>query len=116
GREVETAAGVRSLKGGDAGAIAILGEIVHVQREYLRDGDPQRMWDELLDSLLRTTGSSHGFISEVEWSPHGIPSLTTRAMVWLGRDETTAAPHPDIGLLLAQVIARQAPVVLNPGP
>ena len=99
----------------DSGALVVLGEIVHVQREYLRDGDPQRMWDELLDALLRTTGSAHGFIAEVDWSMDGMPGLTIRAMVWLGLGDEPVAPHPDIGLLLAQVIADQAPVVLDLG-
>jgi PAS domain S-box-containing protein len=117
----------------------ILGEIVHIQREYVRRGDAQRMWDLLLDSVLRTSGSTYGFIGEVEWSDRGIPNLATRAMRWLSpfsraEDELSlvdcarergvgpvrsvpagrqATPHPDVGLLVSQVIATQAPVIVN---
>ena len=97
----------------EARALAVLGEIVHVQREYMREGDPQRMWDELLQSLLRTTSSAAGFIGEVEWDRRGIPSLTTRAMVRNGLWGSQATPHPDVGLLVSQVIAEQAPVVID---
>jgi PAS domain S-box-containing protein len=93
--------------------MAILGEIVHVQREYVRSGDPQRMWDELLRSLMRTTRSDYGFIAEVVWSERGMPDLNTRSMVWAGDPERSVSPHPDVGLLVSQVIAEQAPVVLN---
>jgi PAS domain S-box-containing protein len=96
-------------------AIAILGEIVHVQREYMREGDPQAMWDELLAALLRTTGSACGFIGEIEWNQRGIPNLNTRAMVWPGQDGRPVSPHPDIGLLVSRVIAEQAPVIVNIG-
>jgi PAS domain S-box-containing protein len=98
---------------GESGALAILGEIVDVQREYMRDGDPQRMWDELLSSLMRTTASRGGIIGEVEWSPRGIPSLNTRAMAWDIESGTHAALHLDIGLLVSRIIAEQAPVVID---
>lgn len=98
---------------GESGALAILGEIVHVQREYMREGDPQRMWDELLSALMRTTSSHGGFIGEVEWSPRGIPSLNTRAMVWDGENGSEVALHPDIGLLVSRIIAEQAPVLID---
>lgn len=100
------------LDGDELGALAILNEIVHVQREYMREGDPQHMWDELLRSLLRTTSSRGGFIGEIEWGPRGIPNLNTRAMIWDG-DERGQVPHPDIGLLVSQVIAEQAPVIID---
>lgn len=100
------------LDGDELGALAILNEIVHVQREYMREGDPQRMWDELLRSLLRTTASRGGFIGEIEWGPRGIPNLNTRAMIWDG-DDRGHVPHPDIGLLVSQVIAEQAPVIVD---
>lgn len=89
----------------------ILAEIVHVQREYVRHGDPQRMWDLLLDAVLHTSFSEYGFIGEVVWSDRGIPNLETRAMVWHGDGERSV--HPDIGLLMSQVIAEEQPVIIN---
>ncbi|MGF1667674.1 MAG: ATP-binding protein [Acidimicrobiia bacterium] len=103
------------VEGEESGALAILNEIVHVQREYMREGDPQRMWDELLASLMRTTSSKGGFIGEVEWGPRGIPNLNTRSMVWNGVRGSQVTPHPDIGLLVSQIIAEQAPVIVNLG-
>jgi PAS domain S-box-containing protein len=104
------------VDGEESSALAILNEIVHVQREYMREGDPQRMWDELLAALMRTTSSRGGFIGEVEWGPRGIPKLNTRAMVWGGVSGVNVTPHPDIGLLVSQIIAEQAPVIVNTSP
>ncbi len=101
------------LEDDESGALAILGEIVHVQREYMREGDPQRMWDELLSALMRTTASGGGFIGEVEWSARGIPSLNTRSIAWNGESGSTVAPHPDVGLLVSRIIAEQAPVIVD---
>ncbi len=95
----------------DRAAPDILAEIVHVQREYVRDGDPQRMWDLLLDAVLRTSFSEYGFIGEMVWSDRGIPNLETRAMVWTGEGQRSV--HPDIGLLVSQVIAGEEPVIIN---
>ncbi len=101
------------VEGEESGALTILNEIVHVQREYMREGDPQRMWDELLASLMRTTSSKGGFIGEVEWGSRGIPNLNTRSMVSNGLRGSQVTPHPDIGLLVSQIIAEQAPVIVN---
>ncbi len=90
----------------------ILREIVAVQREYVSHGDPATMWRLLLDAVLRTTESSYGFIGEVDLTDRGFPSFETRAMQWLGGDGDPVAPHPDIGLLISQVIATGEPLVL----
>ncbi len=94
----------------DQTAPDILAEIVNVQREYVRQGDPQRMWDLLLDAALRTSFSARGFICEIEWSDRGIPSLVTRSIAWGG----DGSLHPDVGLLVSQVIATDEPVFINP--
>ncbi len=90
----------------------ILREIVAVQREYVSHGDPATMWRLLLDAVLRTTESSYGFIGEVDLTDRGLPSFETRAMRWLGGSGDPVAPHPDIGLLISQVIATGEPLVL----
>ncbi len=90
----------------------ILREIVAVQREYVSHGDPATMWRLLLDAVLRTTESSYGFIGEVDLTDRGLPSFETRAMRWLGGNGDPVAPHPDIGLLISQVIATGEPLVL----
>jgi PAS domain S-box-containing protein len=92
----------------------ILAEIVHVQREYVRQGDPQRMWDLLLDAVIRTSFSQYGFIGEVEWSDSGIPNLVTRSIVW--GDPSARSLHPDVALLVSQVVATEQPVVLTHTP
>ncbi len=94
----------------DQTAPDILAEIVNVQREYVRQGDPQRMWDLLLDAVLRTSFSERGFIGEIEWSDRGIPSLVTRSIAWGG----DGILHSDVGLLVSQVIATEEPVFINP--
>ncbi len=94
----------------DDAAPDILAEIVNIQREYVRQGDPQRMWDLLLDTVLRTSFSRLGFIAEIDWSDRGIPTLITRSTVW-GGDGTL---HSDIGLLVSQVIATEEPVFVDP--
>lgn len=90
----------------------ILREIVAVQREYVSHGDPATMWRLLLDAVLRTTESSYGFIGEVDLTESAFPSFETRAMRWLGAGDETVAPHPDVGLLISQVIATGEPLVL----
>ncbi len=92
----------------------ILAEIVHVQREYVRQGDPQRMWDLLLDAVIRTSFSQYGFIGEVEWSDSGIPNLVTRSIVW--GDPAARSLHPDVALLVSQVVATEQAVVLTHSP
>lgn len=89
----------------------MLDHIVSIQRDYLRNADPTRMWGHLLDAILDVSSSSYGFIGEVDWS-QGMPTLETRAMRWVGgvRDAT---PHPDVGLLVSQVIATEMPLVVN---
>ncbi len=90
----------------------ILREIVAVQREYVSHGDPGTMWRLLLDAVLRTTESSYGFIGEVDLTESALPRFETRAMRWLGSDGEPVPPHPDIGLLISQVIATGEPLVL----
>lgn len=91
----------------------ILDEIIRIQREYFRDGDPQRMWDLLIEAILTVTGSAYGFIGEVEWGHSVIPRLETKAVRWLADVDGPVAPHPDVGLVVSQVIATEAPLILD---
>ncbi len=92
----------------------ILDQIVRIQREYFRDGDPQRMWDLLIDSILDTSGSAYGFIAEVVWGRSAIPELETRAMRWTEAHHAPVTAHPDVGLVVSQVIASEAPLIIPP--
>jgi PAS domain S-box-containing protein len=72
------------------------------------------MWDLLIDSILDTSGSAYGFIAEVIWGRSVIPELETRAMRWTDVRDAPVTAHPDVGLVVSQVIATEAPLIIPP--
>lgn len=77
----------------------ILGEVAHLQQEYVRNRDVAAMWQLLLDSLLRSSGCDIGFIGELVWTDIGVPNLETRAST------LTDVLPPTLGLVISEVIA-----------
>jgi PAS domain S-box-containing protein len=84
---------------------ALLQALSRVEFQYTSGSDPEKLFDELLASLLTLTGSSYGFIGEVIAGPSGVPVLQPRAMANL------AACELDPAALLDAVTAAQRPVV-----
>ena len=77
----------------------ILGEIALLQQGYLQNNDVDAMWQQLLESLLRSSGCDVGFIAEMIDSDRGIPKLETRAST------SAAALPPALSLVISQVVA-----------
>jgi len=84
---------------------ALLQALSRVEFQYTSGSDPEKLFDELLGSLLTLTGSGYGFIGEVNAGPNGAPALKPRATANL------AAGELDPAALLDAVTAAQCPIV-----
>ena len=62
----------------------LLASIGDAQSLYISGHDPRQVFDAMLDTLLRMTGSDHGFLAEVVRDEHGVARqpLTTRVLAW----------------------------------
>jgi two-component system sensor kinase FixL len=91
-------------------ADALLQALSRVEFQYTSGSDPEKLFVELLASLLTLTGSAHGLIGEVTADPNGAPALQVRAM-----------SNPSIGevkpaTLLDACMTAQRPVVYDLPP
>jgi len=86
---------------------ALLQTLSRVEFQYTSGSDPDKLFDELLASLLTLTGSGYGFIGEVTAGPNGAPVLQPRAM------NNLAATELDPAALLDAITAAQRPVVCD---
>ncbi len=59
--------------------------------QYITDSNPDKVFEDLLQTLLRTSGSEYGFIGEVVQAEVGPPCLKTRANMKASRNETSQA-------------------------
>ncbi len=59
----------------------LLAALTRAQRDFIRGGDPERVFGALLELLVELTGSEVGFIGEVEQGPGGEPQMVPRAFV-----------------------------------
>lgn len=84
---------------------ALLQALSRVEFQYTSGSDPEKLFDELLASLLTLTGSGYGFIGEVIAGLKGVPALQPRAMANL------AATELDPAALLDAITAAQRPIV-----
>ena len=58
---------------------AVLTTIMKAQDGFIRNGPTVYLWDYVLSSLIKITGSTYGFIGEVNQDEHG-PSLQLKAL------------------------------------
>jgi len=86
---------------------ALLQALSRVEFQYTSGFDPEKLFGELLASLLTLTGSGYGFIGEVITGLNGVPALQPRAMANL------AAAELDPAALLDVVMTAQSPVVCD---
>jgi two-component system sensor kinase FixL len=84
---------------------ALLQALSRVEVQYTSGSDPEKLFDELLGSLLTLTGSGYGFIGEVNTGPNGAPALQPRAMTGL------AARELDLAMLLDSILAARQAIV-----
>jgi signal transduction histidine kinase len=84
----------------------VLAEIVNIQELYRQRRDVGELWEHLLTSVLRCSGSEVGFIGELVWNDIGVPNLETRASTVPG------SLPPDLGLIISEVIARSDDVMV----
>jgi two-component system sensor kinase FixL len=84
---------------------ALLQALSRVELQYASGSDPEKLFHELLSSLLTLTGSAYGFIGEVTAGPAGATILQPCAMANLTEAELDPAP------LLNAILGTQQPVV-----
>jgi len=58
----------------------LLVEISRIQEMYIRDQDPEQIFEQLLSVVLRLTESEYGFIGEIHHELDGTPFLKTHAI------------------------------------
>lgn len=71
------------------GGLSLLDAIAEIQSLYIRDASPRKLFDALLDTLLRVTGSAYGFVGEVLRDEGGAPYLKTFALTDIAWDDHT---------------------------
>jgi two-component system sensor kinase FixL len=86
---------------------ALLQALSRVEVQYTSGSDPEKLFDELLGSLLTLTGSGYGFIGEVNTGPNGAPALQPLAMAGLAARELDSAMLLDSILAARQAIVRE---------
>jgi two-component system sensor kinase FixL len=86
---------------------ALLQALSRVDFQYTSGSDPEKLFDELLGSLLTLTGSGYGFIGEVNTGPNGAPALQPLAMAGLAARELDSAMLLDSILAARQAIVRE---------
>ncbi|MBD5804725.1 Sensor protein FixL [Azoarcus sp. Aa7] len=74
-----------------SGGLPLLDAITEIQSLFIRDASPRKLFDALLDTLLRATGSAYGFVGEVLRDEGGAPYLKTFALTNIAWDDTTRA-------------------------
>lgn len=74
-----------------SGGLSLLDAIAEIQSLYIRDASPRKLFDALLDTLLRVTGSAYGFVGEVLQDEGGAPYLKTFALTNIAWDDHTRA-------------------------
>lgn len=73
------------------GGLTLLDAIAEIQSLFIRDAAPRKLFDALLDTLLRVTGSTYGFVGEVLRDEGGAPYLKTFALTNIAWDDDTRA-------------------------
>ncbi|MFA5802539.1 MAG: PAS domain S-box protein [Thermoleophilia bacterium] len=59
------------------------------QEQFITSQEEGKAFDDLLDVMLTITGSEFGFIGEVQTTPEGHPSLTSKAISYIARSQET---------------------------
>jgi PAS domain S-box-containing protein len=70
---------------------ALLDAIAETQALFIRDAHPNELFDAVLATLLRITGSGYGFVGEVLHDAEGAPYLRTFTLTNIAWDEETRA-------------------------
>ncbi|MDH5765330.1 MAG: GAF domain-containing sensor histidine kinase [Gammaproteobacteria bacterium] len=101
----------------------LLEAISEAQASYINDKDTRHIFDSLLISLLKLTGSEYGYIGEVLYQPDGNPFLRTHAISNIAWDDDTRKfyeQHAPTGLefynlntLFGYVLDKQEIVISN---
>ena len=65
----------------------LLDAIAEIQSLFIRDAEPRRVFDSMLDTLLRVTDSAYGFVGELLHEADGTPSLRTLALTNIAWDD-----------------------------
>lgn len=73
------------------GGLTLFDAIAEIQSLFIRDTAPRKLFDALLDTLLRVTGSAYGFVGEVLRDEGGVPYLKTFALTNIAWDDSTRA-------------------------
>jgi PAS domain S-box-containing protein len=69
----------------------LLRAITKVQSRYIRESDPQDLFNEVLQELLNLTQSEYGFIGRVLFKENGSPYLRTHAITNIAWDASSEA-------------------------
>jgi PAS domain S-box-containing protein len=67
----------------------LLDAIRRIQLQYISEGDSRTLFDTMLSLVLRTTGSTFGFVGEVKADGDGRPVMKPLALSANGWDEST---------------------------
>ncbi|WP_137896331.1 PAS domain S-box protein [Ramlibacter sp. 2FC] len=71
----------------------LLDAITEIQSLFIRDAEPRRVFDSMLDTLLRVTDSAYGFVGEVLREADSTPYLNTLALSNIAWNETSRAMY-----------------------
>ena len=102
---------------------SLLETIRQAQAKYIASGDSRAVFDLLLETLLKNTGSEYGFIGELLHRDDGTPYLKTRAITNIAWNSETAnfyERYKDTGLeftnfktLFGATVVTGEPVIAN---
>ncbi len=67
----------------------LLNTIRRAQSQFIKDADPKRLFDGLLQDILEYTGSEYGFIGEILEQPDGTRYLKTQAITNIAWNDET---------------------------
>ena len=85
----------------------LLASIRHAQNSFIAGNDPQLVYTEMLQVLVRTTGSTFGFLDEVVYDPGGTPHKSNLALSqcsWDGESKRRYEQLSDTSLVEGQVV------------
>lgn len=101
----------------------LLAAIHKAQTQFITAENISDAFDDLLQSLLALTGSTYGFIDEMNYPPDGPPYLTALAITNIAWNEETRALYPkfltgelrftNLNSLFGTVMTSGAPVIAN---